>query len=115
MLIAWKYRERDTIIQRLDPRARIIFMLALLFSIIQFWDLRITLGFLTLALVQYFLAKLTWRETRRSWLLISILIVFMTVLTFLTGGIAGLWGFIEGILCLASGQWRDVDGLPLRE
>jgi energy-coupling factor transport system permease protein len=85
MLIAWKYRERDTIIQRLDPRARIIFMLAMLFSVIQFWDLRITLGFLALALTQYFLAKLTWRDTRRSWLLISILIVFMTILTFLTG------------------------------
>jgi energy-coupling factor transport system permease protein len=85
MLIAWKYRERDTIIQRLDPRARIIFMLAMLFSVIQFWDLRITLGFLALALAQYFLAKLTWRETRQSWLLISILIVFMTILTFLTG------------------------------
>ncbi|MBM4464285.1 MAG: energy-coupling factor transporter transmembrane protein EcfT [Chloroflexi bacterium] len=85
MLIAWKYRERDTIIQRLDPRARIIFMLAMLFSVIQFWDLRITLGFLALALAQYFLARLTWRDTRRAWLLISILIVFMTILTFLTG------------------------------
>jgi len=85
MLITWKYRERDTIVQRLDPRARIIFMLGLLFSIIQFWDLRITLGFLGLALLQYFLARLTWRETRRAWLLISFIIVVMTVLTFLTG------------------------------
>jgi energy-coupling factor transport system permease protein len=85
MLITWKYRERDTIIQRLDPRARIIFMLATLISIIQFWDLRIVLGFLALALAQYFLAKLTWVETRRAWILISILIVLMTILTFLTG------------------------------
>jgi len=85
MLITWKYRERDTIIQRLDPRARIIFMLAMLISIIQFWDLRIVLGFLALALAQYFLARLTWRETRRAWLLISILITLMTILTFLTG------------------------------
>ena len=46
MLIAWRYRERDTIIQRLDPRARIIFMLTMLFSVIQFWDLRILLAFL---------------------------------------------------------------------
>jgi TM2 domain-containing membrane protein YozV len=35
-------------------------------------------------------------------------------LTFMTGGIAGLWGFVEGILCL-TGQIRDVDGLPLRD
>jgi len=49
MLIAWRYRERDTLIQRLDPRARIIMMLALLFSIIQFWDLRVILVFLAFA------------------------------------------------------------------
>lgn len=85
MLIAWRYRERDTIIQRLDPRARIIFMLAMLFSIIQFWDLRIMLLFLGVALLQYGLARLTWRETRRVWILISFIILFMTTLTFLTG------------------------------
>ena len=85
MLIAWRYRERDTIIQRLDPRARIIFMLAMLFSIIQFWDLRVMLLFLGVAVLQYALARLTWRETRRVWILISIIIVFMTILTFLTG------------------------------
>ncbi len=85
MLIAWRYRERDTIIQRLDPRARIIFMLAMLFSIIQFWDLRIMLLFLSVAVLQYGLARLTWRETRRVWILISLIILFMTTLTFLTG------------------------------
>jgi energy-coupling factor transport system permease protein len=85
MLIAWRYRERDTIIQRLDPRARIIFMLTMLFSIIQFWDLRILLVFLGIALLQFFLAKLTWRETRRAWILISIIILIMTTLTFFTG------------------------------
>jgi len=85
MLIAWRYRERDTIIQRLDPRARIIFMLAMLFSIIQFWDLRVMLLFLGVAVLQYTLARLTWRETRRVWILISIIIAFMTILTFLTG------------------------------
>ena len=85
MLMAWRYRERDTIIQRLDPRARIIFMLAMLFSIIQFWDLRIMLLFLGVAVLQYGLARLTWRETRRAWILISFIILFMTALTFLTG------------------------------
>jgi energy-coupling factor transport system permease protein len=85
MLIAWRYRERDTIIQRLDPRARIIFMLAMLFSIIQFWDLRIMLLFLGMAALQFGLARLTWRETRRVWILISFIIFIMTTLTFLTG------------------------------
>jgi energy-coupling factor transport system permease protein len=85
MLIAWRYRERDTIIQRLDPRARIIFMLAMLFSIIQFWDLRIMLAFLAVAAFQYGLARLTWRETRRVWTVVSFIILFMTILTFITG------------------------------
>jgi energy-coupling factor transport system permease protein len=85
MLIAWRYRERNTLIQRLDPRARIIFMLAMLFSIIQFWDLRIMLLFLGGAALQFGLARLTWRETRRVWILISFIILFMTTLTFLTG------------------------------
>lgn len=85
MLIAWRYRDRDTLIQRLDPRARIILMLALLFSIIQFWDLRVILIFLAFAVLQYVLSRLTWRETRRVWLIISFIIFFMTFLTFLTG------------------------------
>ena len=85
MLIAWHYRERDTVIQRLDPRARIIWTLAFLFSIIQFWDLRIMLLFLAVAVIQFKLAKLTWRETRRVWILVSFIIFFMTTLTFLTG------------------------------
>jgi energy-coupling factor transport system permease protein len=85
MLIAWRYRERNTLIQRLDPRARIIFMVAFLFSIIQFWDLRIMLLFLGVAALEYGLARLTWRETRRVWILVSFIIFFMTTLTFLTG------------------------------
>lgn len=85
MLIAWRYRERDSIIQRLDPRARIIFMLAMLFSVVQFWDLRIMLVFLGIAFLQYGLAKLTWQETRRVWILVSMLILVMTTLTFITG------------------------------
>ncbi len=85
MLVSWKYRERNTIIQRLDPRARLIFMLCMLFSIIQFWDLRVMLLFLAISLGQFALAKLTFRETRRAWLLVGWLILFLTVLAFVTG------------------------------
>ena len=60
-------------------------MLALLFSIIQFWDLRFMLVFLGIALLQLRLAKLTWRETRRAFILVSIIILIMTILTFFTG------------------------------
>jgi len=34
--------------------------------------------------------------------------------TVMTCGVGGLWGLIEGILCL-TGDMRDVEGRPLRE
>lgn len=40
--------------------------------------------------------------------------VAQLLLTVFTAGIAGIWGFIEGILCLC-GQMTDVDGLPLSD
>jgi len=85
MLVAWKYKPRNTIIQRLDPRARLIFMLLMLISVIYFWDLRYILVFFILSALQYSLARLTFRETRRAWLLMGPLIVILTVFTFLTG------------------------------
>ena len=42
---------------------------------------------------------------------IGILQIVVTIITF---GFGSLWGFVEGILCLA-GQMRDVDGLELRD
>ena len=33
MLVNWAYVERDTIIHRIDPRARIVFMLCALFAV----------------------------------------------------------------------------------
>lgn len=85
MLVTWKYRERNTLIQKLDPRARFIFMLCMLFSIIQFWDLRVMLVFLSVSMGQFALARVTWRESRRAWLLVGTLITFLTLLAFVTG------------------------------
>jgi energy-coupling factor transport system permease protein len=85
MLVTWRYRERDTIIQRLDPRTRIIFLLCMLFSIVQFWDLRYLLAFLAIALVQLWLSRLTWRETRRFWILILFIFSILSLATALTG------------------------------
>jgi TM2 domain-containing membrane protein YozV len=39
--------------------------------------------------------------------------IIQIVVTVVTCGIGGIWGFIEGILCFC-GAMRDVDGLPLR-
>lgn len=85
MLVSWRYRERNTIIQRLDPRARIIFMLCAFFAIIQFWDIRYILGFFVLAVGQLILARLSWQETRRFWFIILLITTILSLATALTG------------------------------
>lgn len=39
--------------------------------------------------------------------------IIQLVATILTCGIAGLWGFVEGILILIGKMDRDADGVPL--
>jgi energy-coupling factor transport system permease protein len=85
MLIAWKYRERGTRYQRLNPRVRLLVILALVFSIIQIWDLRVLLVFFALAVLQYIAARLSWREMRLTWTILGAFITMITLLTFLTG------------------------------
>ena len=85
MLVAWKYKERGTWYQQLNPRVRLVVILALMLAVIQIWDLRVLLGFFVLASLQYLVAGLTWRETWRIWLVLGSFISFITLLTFLTG------------------------------
>ncbi len=80
MLVSFGYRARNSYIERLDPRARWIFSLLTLFAIATFWDLRFLLVFLAISLTQFFVARLTWRETRRAWLFVLFLITTMVVL-----------------------------------
>jgi len=92
MLITWRYKERHTLIQRLDPRARIIFTACTMLAIMQFWDLRFIALFLLLGLVQLVLTKLTWRETRRFWVVIGIIAAVLSLATAFTGrGEAGVY------------------------
>lgn len=94
MLVNWAYVERNTIIHRIDPRARIIFMLCALVSVgfipggssgAGIWDARLVLIFLSLAFLQIFLARLTWQQTRRFWIVITIVGVVLSLITLLTG------------------------------
>jgi energy-coupling factor transport system permease protein len=85
MLVSWRYRERNTLIQRFDPRARIIFMLCAFAALIQFWDLRYVLPLFVLALGQMLLARLSWNETRRFWFVILLIITILSIATALTG------------------------------
>jgi energy-coupling factor transport system permease protein len=85
MLATWSYKERDTIIQRLDPRSRVIFMIATLFATVPIWDLRLVLIPFVLTIAELILARLSWRELRRFVLFVSAFITFLTLLTLLTG------------------------------
>jgi energy-coupling factor transport system permease protein len=85
MLATWSYKERATFIQRLDPRARIIAMFTLSFATAMVWDMRLTLVPFAITVLALYLARLTWREARRFIVVISFFIVFLTLLTLLTG------------------------------
>jgi len=85
MLVSFSYRNRHSLVERLDPRARWIFSFLALFAIVTFWDIRFLAFFLVIGLGQFFVARLTWRETRRAWLLVfflmTMMIFFNTIIT----------------------------------
>ena len=90
MLITWGFRIRNSLMERIDPRARWIFSLAFLFAVTMFWDARFLLFFFILGFGWYFLAGVKWQETRRAWILVSIILFTMIVVnTIITGGGAG--------------------------
>lgn len=89
MLVTWKYRDRGTFLDTLDPRARWITSFLVLFSIVQFWDIRYMLFFFAFAMIQYFMTKLTWQETKRVWIFITLLVVVIVGLNALLSGRGG--------------------------
>ena len=85
MLVAWKYRERKSIIQWFDPRAWLIFFACFLFSTLSFWDVRYLLFFFVITMFTLFNSGVTWKEIRRAFLFIIGFVLFFAILTFLTG------------------------------
>ena len=86
MLVAWRYRKRpNSIIQKFDPRAWLIFFGCFLFATLSFWDVRCLLPFWFIALFVLFTSGVKWYEIRRAFLFILGFIFFFAVLTFLTG------------------------------
>jgi energy-coupling factor transport system permease protein len=95
MLVTWAYHFRDSVMEKIDPRARWIFSILFLFTVTMFWDLRFLLFFFVVAFMWFFLAKVSFWETRRPWLFVTILIFIMVVVnTILTGG--GAAGIVKG-------------------
>lgn len=84
MLVTWKYRPRNTFIQRLDPRARLAMLACMIIAFTQLWDFRIVLPLFIFALVLYLAARIEWQDVRRPWtfivIFVSIIVVFNTLL-----------------------------------
>jgi len=85
MLVSFNYHNRNSLIEKIDPRARWIYSILILFTITLFWDIRFLLFFLALNLGQYYLARLTWKETRRAWgfifFIMSMMVIVNTLIT----------------------------------
>jgi len=91
MLVSWKYRPRNTIIQRLDPRSRLIFLACVILGITipNIWDFRIIFPLFLVTLGLYFLARIEWLDVRRTWLFIFVLIFFIVGLNGVLSGRGG--------------------------
>jgi energy-coupling factor transporter transmembrane protein EcfT len=91
MLVTWKYRPRNTFIQSLDPRTRLIFMFSIILALTipEIWDYRIILAVFAIALTLYLMAQIEWKDVRRVWIFIFILVFFIVGLNGLLSGRGG--------------------------
>jgi energy-coupling factor transport system permease protein len=97
VLVSFSYRFRDSLIERIDPRARWIVSLTIMAAIVMMWDIRFEAVFFCLALLQVLLSKVTWKETRRAWLFMFLLVTSMVLINVLiTRGATQGTQFIEG-------------------
>lgn len=85
MLVAWRYVQRNSLLQSFDPRAWVIFFCCFLAGTVIFWDFRYLLFFFAIALFFVFTSRIPWKDMSRAWLFIIGFILFFSVLTFLTG------------------------------
>jgi energy-coupling factor transport system permease protein len=96
MLVSLSYRPRGSVIEKFDPRARWIFSFAFLFSIVQFWDARFLLFFFLIAILQYAMTRLTWRETHRAWTMIIIIVSSMVIINTLITSAGTIGSVMQG-------------------
>lgn len=91
MLVTWKYRPRNTFIQRLDPRTRWIFLFSIILALTipEIWDYRIVFPLFLLTLTLFLMARIEWKEVRRPLIYIFILVFFIVGLNGLFFGRGG--------------------------
>ena len=99
MLVAWKYRPRNTFIQSLDPRTRFILMVLITFALTipDIWDYRIIFPLFIISLTLYLMARIEWKDVRRALTYIFILVVFIVGLNGLLSGRGGPASVLDAI------------------
>lgn len=91
MLVTWKYRPRNTFIQSLDPRTRLIFLFCVVFALTipEIWDYRIIFPLFVLSLTLFLMARIEWKDVKRPLIYIFILVFFIVGLNGLLAGRGG--------------------------
>jgi len=89
MLVNWKYRPRNTLIQKLDPRARLIFLACMIIAITTLWDLRVVLPLFAVAMTLYLLARIEWQDVKRAWFFILTLVSIIVLINLFLGARGG--------------------------
>jgi energy-coupling factor transport system permease protein len=96
MLVSFSYRIRNSLMEGIDPRARWIFSILVLFAITTFWDIRYLVFFFALSMAWYSLARLTWKETRRAWYFVFFLMSMMILVNTIITSAGTIGGVIKG-------------------
>ena len=96
MLVTWKYKNRNSQIDKFDPRARWIFSFLLMLVVTFFFDVRFNLFFFAIVFTQYALTKLTWSETKRVWIFVFIMVFFIVGINALLTGRGGSQEILSG-------------------
>lgn len=91
MLVTWKYRPRNTFIQRLDPRTRLIFLFAIILALTipEIWDHRFIFPLFLLSLTLFLMARIEWKDVRRPLLYVFFLVFFIVGLNAIFFGRGG--------------------------
>ena len=112
MLVTWKYKNRNSQIDKFDPRARWLFSFALVFSIVFFWDIRFLSFFFVLVMAQYALTKLTFAETKRVWFFICLMVFGIVAMNTIFTGRGGPQEVLSGGRVIWRVEW-NVLGLSI--
>ena len=62
MLVTWRYRQRNSLVQSFDPRAWLIFFACFLVTTLFFWDIRYLLVLFAIALGAILASRISWQE-----------------------------------------------------